>query len=237
MLGDKGPAVVVRHIKALTNHDHKRLVEFANSKAVTLYLMLESGQLQLVTGEQPYYSEVGVELPFLPTHFIQVNQEINSQMVTQALQWLAPTTSDNVLDLFCGLGNFTLPLAKLCQRVVGVEGVQDMVDWAKQNAALNHLTNVEFYQANLEQDLSQMPWAQQQFDKILLDPARAGASGVIDQVSALGATRVLYVSCNPATLARDTQSLIEQGYKLVRLGMMDMFPHTSHLESMALFEK
>lgn len=237
VLGDKGPVVVVRHIKPLTNHDHKRLVEFANSKAVTLYLMPESGQLQLVTGEQPYYSEVGVELPFLPTHFIQVNQEINSQMVTQALQWLAPTTSDNVLDLFCGLGNFTLPLAKLCQRVVGVEGVQDMVDWAKQNAALNHLTNVEFYQANLEQDLSQMPWAQQQFDKILLDPARAGASGVIDQVSALGATRVLYVSCNPATLARDTQSLIEQGYKLVRLGMMDMFPHTSHLESMALFEK
>ncbi len=217
VLGDKGPVVVVRHIKALTNHDHKRLVEFANSKVITLYLMPESGQLQLVTGEQPYYSEVGVELPFLPTHFIQVNQEINSQMVTQALQWLAPTTSDNVLDLFCGLGNFTLPLAKLCQRVVGVEGVQDMVDWAKQNAALNHLTNVEFYQANLEQDLSQMPWAQQQFDKILLDPARAGASGVIDQVSALGATRVLYVSCNPATLARDTQSLIEQGYKLVRL--------------------
>jgi 23S rRNA (uracil1939-C5)-methyltransferase len=158
-------------------------------------------------------------------------------MVAQALEWLAPESSDNVLDLFCGLGNFTLPLAKLCQRVVGVEGIQDMVDWAKQNAALNHLTNVEFYQANLEQDLSEMPWAKQQFDKILLDPARAGASGVIDQVSALGATRVLYVSCNPATLARDTQSLIEQGYKLVRLGMMDMFPHTSHLESMALFEK
>ncbi|MCG9665682.1 23S rRNA (uracil(1939)-C(5))-methyltransferase RlmD [Vibrio mediterranei] len=237
VMGDNGPVVVVRHIKPLTNHDQKRLVNFADSQALTLYLMPESGQLQLITGEQPYYSEVGVELPFLPTHFIQVNREINSKMVAQALEWLAPESSDNVLDLFCGLGNFTLPLAKLCQRVVGVEGIQDMVDWAQQNAALNHLTNVEFYQANLEQDLSEMSWAKQQFDKILLDPARAGASGVIDQVSALGATRVLYVSCNPATLARDTQSLIEQGYKLVRLGMMDMFPHTSHLESMALFEK
>ncbi|GMQ47685.1 23S rRNA (uracil(1939)-C(5))-methyltransferase RlmD [Vibrio sp. 10N] len=237
VLGDAAPVAVIRHTKSLSDKDHARLLAFAEQVGMTLYFMPEANQLDRVVGEQPFYNEVGLKLPFLPSHFIQVNQAINQRMVAQALEWLAPESSDRVLDLFCGLGNFTLPLAKRCAHVVGVEGVQDMVDWATDNAKLNGLANVEFYQANLEQDLSQLPWASQQFDKILLDPARAGASGVIDQVSALGATRVLYVSCNPATLARDSQSLIEQGYTLTRLGMMDMFPHTSHLESMALFEK
>ncbi|WP_112478549.1 23S rRNA (uracil(1939)-C(5))-methyltransferase RlmD [Vibrio variabilis] len=237
VLGDAEPVAVIRHTKPLTDKDQARLKAFAEQAGVTLYFMPEANQLDRVVGEQPFYSEVGVKLPFLPSHFIQVNQAINARMVAQALEWLAPESTDRVLDLFCGLGNFTLPLAKQSAHVVGVEGVQDMVDWAADNAKLNGLSNVEFYQANLEQELSQQPWASQQFDKILLDPARAGASGVIDQVSALGATRVLYVSCNPATLARDSQSLLEQGYSLTRLGMMDMFPHTSHLESMALFEK
>lgn len=237
VLGDAEPVAVIRHTKPLTDKDQSRLKAFAEQAGVTLYFMPEANQLDRVVGEQPFYGEVGVKLPFLPSHFIQVNQEINARMVAQALEWLAPESTDRVLDLFCGLGNFTLPLAKQSAHVVGVEGVQDMVDWAEDNAKLNGLSNVEVYQANLEQDLSQLPWASQQFDKILLDPARAGASGVIDQVSALGATRVLYVSCNPATLARDSQSLLEQGYTLTRLGMMDMFPHTSHLESMALFEK
>lgn len=237
VLGDAEPAAVIRHTKPLTDKDQARLKAFAEQAGVTLYFMPEANQLDRVVGEQPFYSEVGVKLPFLPSHFIQVNQAINERMVAQALEWLAPESTDRVLDLFCGLGNFTLPLAKQSAHVIGVEGVQDMVDWAADNAKLNDLSNVEFYQANLEQELSQQPWASQQFDKILLDPARAGASGVIDQVSALGATRVLYVSCNPATLARDSQSLLEQGYTLTRLGMMDMFPHTSHLESMALFEK
>jgi 23S rRNA (uracil1939-C5)-methyltransferase len=237
VLGDAEPVAVIRHTKPLSDKDQTRLIEFAEQTGVTLYFMPEANQLDRVVGEQPFYGEVGVKLPFLPSHFIQVNQAINARMVAQALEWLAPEATDRVLDLFCGLGNFTLPLAKQSAHVVGVEGVQDMVDWAADNAKLNGLSNVEFYQANLEQELSQQPWASQQFDKILLDPARAGASGVIDQVSALGATRVLYVSCNPATLARDSQSLIAQGYTMTRLGMMDMFPHTSHLESMALFEK
>jgi 23S rRNA (uracil1939-C5)-methyltransferase len=237
VLGDAEPVAVIRHTKPLTGKDQARLKAFAEQAGVTLYLMPEANQLDRVVGEQPFYGEVGVKLPFLPSHFIQVNQAINARMVAQALEWLAPESTERVLDLFCGLGNFTLPLAKQSAHVVGVEGVQDMVDWAADNAKLNGLSNVEFYQANLEQELSQQPWASLQFDKILLDPARAGASGVVDQVSALGATRVLYVSCNPATLARDSQSLLEQGYTLTRLGMMDMFPHTSHIESMALFEK
>jgi 23S rRNA (uracil1939-C5)-methyltransferase len=156
-------------------------------------------------------------------------------MVVQALEWLEVEADERVLDLFCGLGNFSLPLAKLAERVVGVEGVDDMVIRAKANAELNKLDNTEFVQANLEQALTDKKWASAQFDKVLLDPARAGAAGVIEQLSALGAKRVVYVSCNPATLARDSQSLLQQGYTLEKLGMLDMFPHTSHLESMALF--
>ncbi|MGF1775306.1 23S rRNA (uracil(1939)-C(5))-methyltransferase RlmD [Vibrio nomapromontoriensis] len=237
VMADNGPVAVLRHMQPLTEGDEQRLLQLAKTHDLTLYLMPESGVLNRVHGDVAQYRETGVTLPFLPTHFIQVNQNINQEMVAQALSWLAPTKQERVLDLFCGLGNFTLPLAKLSQQVVGVEGIQDMVDWATNNAALNKLDNVEFYQANLEEALTNSPWAEQKFDAILLDPARAGATGVIDQVSGLGATRVLYVSCNPATLARDSQSLIAQGYTLKKLGMMDMFPQTSHLESMALFEK
>ncbi|MGV2987274.1 23S rRNA (uracil(1939)-C(5))-methyltransferase RlmD [Vibrio sp. E150_011] len=234
---DNTAVVVLRHMKPLAEQDQSRLVTLAQEHALTLYLMPESGVLQHICGDVAQYCETGVTLPFLPVHFIQVNQEVNAKMVHQALDWLAPSAHERVLDLFCGLGNFTLPLAQKAKHVVGVEGIQDMVDWATNNAQLNALNNVDFYQANLEESLSGTEWAAQKFDAILLDPARAGAAGVIDQVSELGATRVLYVSCNPATLARDSQSLIAQGYTLTKLGMMDMFPQTSHLESMALFEK
>jgi 23S rRNA (uracil1939-C5)-methyltransferase len=178
-----------------------------------------------------------VKIPFAPNNFIQVNQAVNKKMVKQAVEWLDPQKSDRVLDLFCGVGNFSLPIAKLAKHVVGVEGVAEMVEKATNNASLNQINNAQFYHANLEQDFEGQVWAAERFDKVLLDPARAGASGIIDQVSELGAQRVVYVSCNPATLARDSQSLMEQGYKLTKLGMLDMFPHTSHLESMALFEK
>ena len=199
--------------------------------------MPNANQLDKVLGEQAYYQEVGVTIPFLPSNFIQVNQQVNQEMVEQALEWLDVQKDDRVLDLFCGLGNFSLPLAKLADKVVGIEGVDEMVEIAKSNALHNKITNVEFYQANLEQEFAGEIWAQQQFNKVLLDPARAGAVGIVDQLASLGAERVVYVSCNPATLARDSQSLLEQGYQLKKLSMLDMFPHTSHLESMALFVK
>ena len=106
-----------------------------------------------------------------------------------------------------------------------------------QCAQINGIDNVQFYQANLEENLSNQPWLEEKFDKIVLDPARAGASGIVEQLSDLGVESIVYVSCNPATLARDCQILLEQGFKLIKLGMLDMFPHTSHLESMALFKK
>lgn len=235
--GDNNRVIVLRHLKALAEKDQSALEAFATEHQACLYLMPESDRLERIVGEQAYYLEAGVTIPFEPNNFIQVNQQVNQSMVEQALDWLALDKQDRVLDLFCGLGNFSLPMAKRVKRVVGVEGVDAMVEKARTNAELNHLGNAHFFQANLEQEMSGQPWASEKFDKILLDPARAGASGIVEQLSELGATRVVYVSCNPATLARDSQSLLNQGFHLKKLGMLDMFPHTSHLESMALFVK
>ncbi|MFH4679307.1 23S rRNA (uracil(1939)-C(5))-methyltransferase RlmD [Vibrio diabolicus] len=237
VLGDNGPCITLRHLSALTASETQSLTELAKRRNASLYLMPATDQLNLVEGDMPFYQEVGVKIPFAPNNFIQVNQAVNQKMVKQAVEWLDPQKSDRVLDLFCGVGNFSLPIAKLAKHVVGVEGVAEMVEKATNNASLNQINNAQFYHANLEQDFEGQVWSAERFDKVLLDPARAGASGIIDQVSELGAQRVVYVSCNPATLARDSQSLMEQGYKLTKLGMLDMFPHTSHLESMALFEK
>ncbi|MEZ9444823.1 23S rRNA (uracil(1939)-C(5))-methyltransferase RlmD [Vibrio sp. 10N.222.54.F12] len=237
VLGDTGLVMVLRHLKPLVEKDEQALMTLAKEEGATLYSMPETDKLVRLVGDSPSYSETGVTLPFEPNHFIQVNQKVNQQMVAQAIEWLEPQADERVLDLFCGLGNFSLPIAQQSAFVVGVEGVDEMVQQATSNAALNQLSNTEFYQANLEEDLSSQPWAKEKFDKVLLDPARAGASGIVDQISALGAKRVVYVSCNPATLARDSESLEKQGYQLAKLGMLDMFPHTSHLESMALFIK
>ncbi|MGY5613909.1 23S rRNA (uracil(1939)-C(5))-methyltransferase RlmD [Vibrio brasiliensis] len=235
--GDNTNVIVLRHLKPLKAQDQQALEDFSQQQGAALYLMPESDQLNRVVGESAHYREAGVTIPFEPNNFIQVNQKVNQAMVQQAITWLELTAQDRVLDLFCGLGNFSLPIAKQVMSVVGVEGVDVMVEKAASNAQFNQIDNASFYQANLEQDVSGQLWAAEKFDKILLDPARAGASGIIEQISALGASRVVYVSCNPATLARDSQSLLSQGYRLQKLGMLDMFPHTSHLESMALFVK
>ncbi|WGW00778.1 23S rRNA (uracil(1939)-C(5))-methyltransferase RlmD [Vibrio sp. YMD68] len=234
---DNGIVLVLRHLQPLAEKDSHALTELAKRHHATLYLMPSNDQLDLVSGEPAYYQDAGVKMSFMPNHFIQVNQDVNAQMVEQAMDWLDLSSQDRVLDLFCGLGNFSLPIAQKVDAVVGVEGVEEMVAQASKNAMDNGLDNARFYQANLEQDLITQPWAEEKFDKVLLDPARAGASGIVDQISQFGAQCVVYVSCNPATLARDSQSLLEQGYQLTKLGVLDMFPHTSHLESMALFEK
>ncbi|EFP98077.1 23S rRNA (uracil(1939)-C(5))-methyltransferase RlmD [Vibrio caribbeanicus] len=235
--GDNTTVIVIRHIKPLHPKDQGSLEAFASENKLSLYLMPDTQTIERVVGERAYYSEGGVRIPFEPNNFIQVNQMVNKAMIDQALSWLDINQSDRVLDLFCGLGNFSLPIAQRVKSVIGVEGIDVMVKKASENAKLNHLNNAEFFQANLEESSTKFSWAQEKFDKVLLDPARAGASVIIDQISSFGASKVVYVSCNPATLARDSQSLIAQGYKLERLGMLDMFPHTSHLESMALFVK
>ncbi|KLV06772.1 23S rRNA methyltransferase [Photobacterium aquae] len=234
---DNGRVVLIRHLQPFSDKDMTLLREFADTHQLMLFLAPTADQLDAMSDKKPYYELDGLELVFSPKDFIQVNAEVNRKMVAQAMDWLAVAPGDRVLDLFCGLGNFSLPLAKQAKALVGVEGIDEMVHRAGDNAQHNGLANAAFFQANLEDDVTKMAWAKERFDKVLLDPARAGAAGVMQHVVGLRPERVVYVSCNPATLARDSQVLLEQGYQLEKLGMMDMFPHTGHLESMALFVK
>ena len=236
VLADNGPLMVLRHTAPLSAADREKLERFSHSEGLALFLAPESEILECVTGESPWYNSDGLRLTFSPRDFIQVNDGVNQQMVARALEWLDVQPQDRVLDLFCGMGNFTLPLAKRAASVVGVEGVAELVAKGRENARQNALQNVTFFHENLEEDVTKQPWARQGFDKILLDPARAGAAGVMQHVVKLAPGKVVYVSCNPATLARDSETLVNAGYQIKRLAMLDMFPHTGHLESMVLFE-
>lgn len=232
---DNTSVVSLRTTKGLHNDDRHALMAWAQTQDCTLYLYQGDMAPERLVGPAPYYNVAGCQLAFAPSDFIQVNAKVNQEMVGQALDWLALEQDDRVLDLFCGLGNFSVPMAKRVKHVVGIEGVQAMVDQAADNAAKNGCENAEFYQADLNSDALMGEWAQQDFTKILLDPARAGAAGVIDFVAQSKASHIVYVSCNPATLARDARVLLDNGYQLVTLGMLDMFPQTGHMESMALF--
>ena len=235
VLADNGPLMVLRHTEPLSANDKQKLEQFSHQHDVALFLAPQSDALEHITGDEPYYHSDGLRLTFSPRDFIQVNDAVNQQMVARALEWLDVQPTDRVLDLFCGMGNFTLPLARRAQSVVGVEGVPALVAKAQRNAESNGLKNVIFFHENLEEDVTRQPWAAQGFDKILLDPARAGAPGVMQHVVKLMPRRVVYVSCNPATLARDSEELLRAGYHIQQLAMLDMFPHTGHLESMVLF--
>ncbi|AOM42972.1 23S rRNA (uracil(1939)-C(5))-methyltransferase RlmD [Xenorhabdus hominickii] len=239
VLADNGPLIVLRHLDPLKHEDRESLRTFAVQHNVAVYLAGDEKSLELLMEEQPepWYQVDGLKLVFSPRDFIQVNDAVNQQMVKQALAWLDLQPTDRVLDLFCGMGNFTLPIATKVQSVVGVEGVAALVSSGQYNAQLNELNNVDFFHENLESDIHQQPWAALGFNKVLLDPARAGAAGVMSHIVKLVPEKVVYVSCNPTTLARDSKVLLEAGYHLVSVRMLDMFPHTSHLESMALFSR
>ncbi|MFP2238634.1 23S rRNA (uracil(1939)-C(5))-methyltransferase RlmD [Pseudescherichia vulneris] len=236
VLADNGPLMVLRHTAPLSLADKAKLEQFSHLHQVALWLAPQSDSVEQVSGELPWYNSDGLRLTFSPRDFIQVNDGVNQRMVETALAWLDVQPEDRVLDLFCGMGNFTLPLAKRAASVVGVEGVPALVEKGQQNAAQNGLHNVTFFHENLEEDVTRQVWAKNGFDKILLDPARAGAPGVMQHIVKLAPSRIVYVSCNPATLARDSEVLLAAGYQIQRLAMLDMFPHTGHLESMVLFE-
>ncbi|HCR0081536.1 23S rRNA (uracil(1939)-C(5))-methyltransferase RlmD [Klebsiella aerogenes] len=234
---DNGPLMVLRHTAALTAADKEKLERFSQTHGLSLYLAPQSEILEHIRGDEPWYTSDGLRLVFSPRDFIQVNDGVNQKMVRTALAWLDIQPQDRILDLFCGMGNFTLPLAKAAASVVGVEGVPALVAKGRENAALNELQNVTFFHENLEEDVTRQAWAKHGFDKILLDPARAGAPGVMAHIIKLAPRRMVYVSCNPATLARDSEALLQAGYRIQRLAMLDMFPHTGHLESIVLFER
>lgn len=230
-------ALLLRHTEPLSEADAARLREFCARLDVQLWWQGEDSPQADVPGQWLGYTlePYGLHVAWQPGDFVQVNAAINTQMVAQALDWLAPHTDERVLDLFCGLGNFALPLAQRCAEVVGVEGVTAMVERAAANAAANGLENVQFVRADLAEPLGEAPWTRCGFSAVLLDPPREGAAAVLASLPALGAQRVLYVSCNPATLARDAAALVALGYRLERAGLLDMFPQTAHTEAMALF--
>lgn len=243
LAADNVSLLVIRHTKPLKSADKQKLKMLGKKQAWFVVSEGEKGQFVGISDETiPKLSyrlaEHDIELEFNIGDFIQVNADINQQMINQALSWLDIQNDDRILDLFCGIGNFSLPLARKCQKVIGVEGVDAMVARAGLNAKRNGVENAEFFQADLSQDFSKKPasWLQQKFSKVLLDPARAGAEAMMTPVAALKPKKVLYVSCDPLTIARDSGRLIDAGYKLKKIALMDMFSHTKHVEVMALFE-
>ncbi|WP_319783327.1 23S rRNA (uracil(1939)-C(5))-methyltransferase RlmD [Oceanisphaera sp. IT1-181] len=232
----EGVAVLLRHTASLSAHDLELLVSFAQSRNLALFLQDDNNRRPLHVPFSLYYQIDNIKLSFTPGDFIQINGPLNGQLVVKAQDWLAPTPNHAVLDLFCGVGNFSLPLASAGHAVIGVEGVMEMVEQARGNAEDNGLDQAQFYRADLAADFTQEPWAQQGFERVLLDPGRAGAEQVMPYLCELAPERLLYVSCNPVTLARDSLPLLAAGYRLTRLCLIDMFPHTVHCEAMALFE-
>lgn len=232
-------ALLVRHTAPLSETDLARLQAFCVAREAQLWLHGEGEPQPYSSADALGYrlAAWNLQLAYRPGDFVQVNAQVNETMVAQALDWLAVTADERVLDLYCGLGNFALPLARQAREVVAVEGVRTMVERAAQNAANNGIDNAHFYQADLSNPLADAGWLGEGFAAVLLDPPRDGALQVVKQIAALGAKRVLYVSCNPSTLARDSVELQRQGYRLKKAGILDMFPQTAHVEAMALFEQ
>lgn len=235
---NEGIALIFRHLEPMPQDDLDKIITLAKQHPWLIYL--QSGGLETITQVYPEapvslsYNLPGLIYQFRPQDFTQVNASLNELMVAQAIELLELNAQDEVLDLFCGLGNFTLPLAQRSQSVHGVEGDAAMTERAGLNALHNQISNVRFSVANLFDTAALFPLAQK-VSKVLLDPPRAGAEAVVSNMHLWKPERIVYVSCHPATLVRDLEILVkEQGYTLAKIGVMDMFPHTNHMESMAL---
>ncbi len=243
-IGDQQVALIFRHLAPLTDEDLQQLRAYSEQHHFVIYL--QSGGPKTIQQFWPSNASAlcykianfDVQLDFLPGDFTQVNSLMNNHMVDQAMQLLAPNDTDRILELFCGLGNFSLPIATKAGHVIAVEGEAQLIQRAHHNAKANGITNIEFFTHDLTADFSGVSWGQQVFDKMLIDPPRSGALHVAQQLCVLKPKRLVYVSCNPATLARDAAEIVHrQGYRLTSVGVIDMFPHTAHMESMAVFER
>ncbi|GAB3031606.1 23S rRNA (uracil(1939)-C(5))-methyltransferase RlmD [Bowmanella dokdonensis] len=240
---DNQTQVCLRITAGLHPQDRTQLSAFAVLHRCNLLLETSRGQFELLHGteQQARYQLPGdISVEVAPNDFIQVNGPMNQSMIAQAIEWLGIEAGDQVLDFFCGVGNFSLPMARQGARVLGFEGMPEMVQRATENARSNGLGNVHFMAADLSDEhalkscLSEGTEATQA-NKVLLDPARAGAQELMPFLHKLQPQKILYVSCNPATFARDAAPLVEKGWQLDRIALMDMFPNTAHTELMALF--
>ncbi|MCR4345990.1 MAG: 23S rRNA (uracil(1939)-C(5))-methyltransferase RlmD [Sulfuricaulis sp.] len=243
-VGDNAAGLIFRHLDPLTEDDRGMFAAFGEHHDIRIYLQpsrpdsiapLWPANPEPLSYRIPAFD---VEIRFEPADFIQINHVVNNATVAQALKLLELAPDDRVLDLFCGLGNFTLPLARRAAHVLGVEGEASLVSRAQANARLNQIMNVEFVSADLYRKSSDTTWSSFQANKLLLDPPRGGAMEAIKSLVEPLPSRIVYVSCYPATLARDSEYLVQTlGYRFAAAGVMDMFPQTSHVESMALFIK
>ena len=241
-MGDNDCVLVFRNLEDLPESDVILLDEFGKQNDFFIYT--QSGGPETV---QPLNSQHQVQLnykvhdisfDFNPNNFTQINSAMNIKMIDQALKYLNLRSTDRVLDLFCGLGNFTLPIAQKCQQVLGLEGSKSLVNDALNNARKNNINNAEFKVIDLQNENIEAKWLHEKWNKILLDPPRSGAKEIMPVIAKLVPEVIVYISCNPATLARDANILVNHNnYTCSHLGVMDMFPHTTHIESMAVFIK
>lgn len=244
-IAENSTAMVFRVLDAPNAADKEHLIAFGVANNCRIYLQpggLDSLELIEPTGEVEslYYTlpEFDIRIEFEPIDFVQVNREINQRMVHFAIEQLNSGPEDRVLDLYCGIGNFSLPLARKSGTVLGIEGEKNLVARAADNAKRNGLNNVEFRVADLSKIDGTESWVKAGWDRLLLDPARSGAAEVVERMQLLNPERIVYVSCHPGTLARDAGVLVhEKGYRLETAGIIDMFPHTAHVESIAILSR
>lgn len=233
-------ALVIRHMAPLSASDLEKITHFAERESFQIYLQskgIDSVSLLVGDSEELHYRlpQFNLTFSFHPTQFTQINHTINQQMVSQAIALLNLQPTDQVLDLFCGIGNFTLAASRQAQKVTGVEGDISAIVQAQKNAVQNNIYTTEFHVANLFEACHELSWARAHYDKVILDPPRSGAEEIIKLMHFWNPKAVLYVSCNPATFVRDAALLKEKNYHLDKFSMMDMFPHTQHAEVMGLF--
>jgi 23S rRNA (uracil1939-C5)-methyltransferase len=242
-VGDNATAMVFRILQDLTDEDRAAMLAFGAQYKVDVYLQPGGYDsiAPLTPNAQPLFyrlPQFDVQLQFEPTDFVQINGELNEQMTALAVDLLQIEPTHRVLDLFCGLGNFSLPIARRAAYVLGLEADAGLIERARGNAARNGLINAEFAVSNLMAEKLDAPWTRESFDRVLIDPPRAGAREVLPVIANCGAKRIVYVSCHPGSLARDAGILVnEYGFRLIRAGIMDMFPQTTHVESIAVFER
>ncbi|MFK7794751.1 MAG: 23S rRNA (uracil(1939)-C(5))-methyltransferase RlmD [Gammaproteobacteria bacterium] len=244
-VAENATALVVRVLAEPSEEDIDKLTAFAEQHSVRIYLQPKGpstvAPLNNEIFEPPLMYSLppfGIKVEFLPIDFIQVHHEINQKMVQQAIDWLQLDDSQNILDLFCGLGNFSLPVAKHVESVFGIEGDKELVDRARHNAHINQLDNAEFKKEDLFKVDAKCEWLAKKWDAVIVDPPRAGAREVIELISKIDPAKILYISCHPATLARDADVLVNTfGYRMEKMNVLNMFPHTGHVETMALFVK
>lgn len=243
-IGESESVIIVRHMENLSTEDIALLDAYSIESGIVI--LLQGGNINSVTslhGSKPNFLDYNlpiedIRIQFSPMDFTQVNPEINQKMVEKVVEFLELHNRDTVLDLFCGLGNFTLPIARHSHFVTGVEGAQRQVDGAIKNAEINGISNAEFKCIDLYSDNIDHEQLSGKYNKLLLDPPRSGAKEVISSLNMDEIQKLVYVSCNPATLARDAGILVkEKGFMFKMLGVIDMFPHTSHVESVAVFDK